>query len=153
MLSFEDSAISCGVAQAFELGKSTPIKQVLEIADRYFEECGDWNCDEYGRFCDGGLLCAHRSHSTNYAHFVFSDVVKSRTGNGTRLAAFLRKIDVGVVFESPIAVNPNSGNRIRVWVFTPHRMNLFNWVRKNQDSAKKESAKPKIAIGRAARRR
>lgn len=127
MINVEDSAISCGVGQIYDLDKSTPHAQVIDIADIYFEECGDW-CTEH--------VCKHRHFGTNFGHFIFSDIVKNRTGNGSRLAAFLRKIDVGTVVESPITVNPNSGNRIRVWIFTPHRMNLFNWVRANQDKKK-----------------
>lgn len=73
MLCFEDSAISCGAALTYGLDRSTPAKQVMEIANAYFEECGDWVCPEYG---NDSHVCAHRSHATNYAHFLFSDVVK-----------------------------------------------------------------------------
>ena len=68
--------------------------------------------DPVGQFCR-----AIKNHWDTSAHYLFSD--KAYNSPGFRLAAGLRKKYPGSIRMSPIAVNPNSMNEIRVWIFTP----------------------------------
>ena len=86
------SNISCGV------------EQVSNLSGRYK--------DPVGQFCK-----ALRNHYERSAHYLFSD--KAFNSPGFRLAAGLRKKYPGSIRMSPVAVNPNSRNEIRVWIFTP----------------------------------
>ncbi len=147
MLATEDSAVSCGVHQAYGLERSTPQKLTMALADSYFQECNDWKCDEYGTYGEG-VACRHRNEAINCAHFIFSDVMRNNTGNGARLAAFLTKLDIGTVVESPTSRNPNSGNRIRVWIFTPDRRKFYNWAREQNEKA---APKKRVATATAGR--
>jgi hypothetical protein len=47
--------------------------------------------------------------------YIFSDAVKM--GNGVRLARLIKKYKLGPVTSTPPAVNPNSGRKIKVWVW------------------------------------
>lgn len=86
------TSISCGVHQ---------------VSDLYSQAC-----DPVVQFCK-----ALRNHYERSAHYLFSD--KAFNSPGFRLAAGLRKKYPGSIRMSPVAVNPNSRNEIRVWIFTP----------------------------------
>ena len=65
------------------------------------------------------------------AHIVFSDSV--RMNNGRSLAKFIEKNHLGELFKSPETVNPNSGNRIETWIWTPDWAAMKNLVVKHDE--------------------
>lgn len=100
---FYGTSISCGVQQLYGVGYNTP-SAVIRTAFR-----GQGDPDRFT------------------AHIVFSDVFSDSEDHvvgGQRLAEFIKERKLGTVVASPGRVNPNSGNRIKVWVWTPHRANL-----------------------------
>lgn len=50
--------------------------------------------------------------------FIFTDAI--RYGSGERLRKFISRYKLGKVISSPIVYNPNSSNRIKMWIFIPN---------------------------------
>lgn len=61
---------------------------------------------------------------------VFSDVV-GKASAGTALAKHILDKNLGTITASRIKVNPNTGNRIRVWVWELNVPNLEKWLNKH----------------------
>lgn len=61
------------------------------------------------------------------AHIIFTGVTKTRSNYGERFANFIRENNLGEVIESVVKRNPNSGNPLKVWVWSIHRNNLEAW--------------------------
>lgn len=101
----------CGVDEIEGL-ESTPFKTVLEVCYEKYDEEG-W----------GG--------TSNQAFILFTDTMKS--GKGTKLAAYIVKNKLGTI-AAPLRArrNPNSGNMIKAWIWSPNETNLKAWWKKNQ---------------------
>ena len=73
------------------------------------------------------------------AHVVFSDAFESygrkRTCNGINLAKFIVDNELGTVVRSPGKRNPNSSNRIVVWIWTLNVRALRTWLEKERREA------------------
>lgn len=66
-----------------------------------------------------------------HAFILFTDVWSR--GRGRALAAYIKKHKLGIVIQTPhLRKNPNSGNRIRVWVWAPNENNLKAWWKINK---------------------
>lgn len=80
------------------------------------------------RFCveenvDGNFL--------NYAFVVFTDRVNSKRGQ--KLANYIVKNNLGRIVESRAKINPNTSNKIKVWIWDIDNINLKRWYKKNED--------------------
>jgi hypothetical protein len=70
----------------------------------------------------------HKANPRPGAFIIFSDVVdQGGEKRGEQLAAALKKLDCGEIIESVKAVNPRTGNVIRVWIFTPNHETFRKW--------------------------
>lgn len=64
-------------------------------------------------------------HCQRGAFVIYSDIVKR---GGDVLTRYLRKHKLGEITTSPIRVNPNTGNRIRLYTFIPNKPKLTKFV-------------------------
>lgn len=61
------------------------------------------------------------------AMIIFSDTVSS--GRGAKLAEYIVAQGLGSVLASKICLNPNSGNRIRMWIWHVNRAKTKKWIK------------------------
>ena len=92
---YQNCGISCGVYEIMELrGNMNKLQDFTETVARVI--------------VDEGCMPAH---------LLFSDYVSKDGAGGRALAKALR--GKGTLVRSPARVNPNSGNKIEVFLFTP----------------------------------
>ena len=66
--------------------------------------------------------------------------IRPTTGYGERLAACIRHLNVGNVIETEEAINPNSGNNLKMWVWQVDHDALKAWW----EADKKQGSKRQI---------
>ena len=71
-----------------------------------------------------------------FGFVIFSEEASYR--KGSKLKAYIKKHKLGTVVQSPIEVNPNTSNRLRVYIYTIHQDNLQKWWLKNGDDVDME---------------
>ncbi len=68
------------------------------------------------------------------AHFIYSDVTMKRKklikSKGEELSKYIKKHKLGKITVSPPALNKNSGNTIKQWIWTPDHKELKTWYKK-----------------------
>ena len=69
---------------------------------------------------------------------IFSDTNGHRYKYGTALARYIRKHKLGSVTGKAPTINPNTRNRVRVWMWSPTRTTL----KKHQRELRKKFPKP-----------
>lgn len=100
----------CGLYEIDGLMWNSPKENLLDVcADKY-------------DYSYGGV--------TRQAFLMFTDAVGNK--NGSKLASFIRKHGLGVIYETRPRTNPNSRNRIQVWVWGPDERALKSWWKKNR---------------------
>lgn len=103
---FDRSYISCGVLEAHHLPDRPPQETLFSIANQLY----------------------HKANPRPAAFVIFSDVVSgSKDSRGTLLAELIKSANVGELHESPKAINPRTGNAIRVWVLTVDHNKFRPW--------------------------
>ena len=125
----ENSLISCGVKQLFELH---------EYYDEYFEDELDGesyyrtpvtNTKRLTKLLESELRRAFLDvieHRNKWAdrQIIFSDRVtwngQQPNSGGEFLAAFITKRHFGYLDAGPIFLNPNTGRYIKTWIWTPN---------------------------------
>lgn len=96
--------ISCGIDQIYD---------ITDLTDK--------DEDQLEKFA--AVIWLHCQHG---AFVIYSDIVKR---GGDVLTRYLRKHKLGEINVSPIRVNPNSGNRIRLYTFIPNKSKLNKFVK------------------------
>lgn len=103
-----NSGASCGMSALWTLGQSSPesvVRKVLEergSSDKYIKE----------------------------AFVVFSDIAYTggyayrNTFGGHKLAKHIKDNKIGEIMESPIRINPNTGNHIQAWIWMPPHLDV-----------------------------
>ena len=74
---------------------------------------------------------------------VFTDIAKHKRlkDSGWKFAAFVLKNGLGAITgPSPAGVNPNTKNKVHVWIWTPNVKALQKWLDKQQARREKEDA-------------
>jgi len=66
-----------------------------------------------------------------FSHVVFSEARDGNGGYGERFAAYIKKNKLGDVVASQRRVNPNSGNQVKLWVWTLNKQALVKWAAAN----------------------
>jgi hypothetical protein len=89
MFSSTSSSVSCGVTEVYDLFQPTTVRDIREF----------W-----------------RTRKPYTAFVVFSD--SKGCGNGDRLATVIRKHKLGSVTGTVWKRNPNTGNEIKVWIWS-----------------------------------
>lgn len=77
-------------------------------------------------FGENGMDCAF---------LIFTDAL--REGNGRKFKNYILKNELGTVIESGRKENPNSGNNIRVWIWTPDMKKLKEIYKENDKKREK----------------
>ena len=105
-----DSMNCCGLREASGL-QDTPIEEcIYEVARSRFGYEGE-----------------------KFGFIIFSEEASYR--RGSTLKAYIKKHELGTVVQSPVEVNPNTGNRLRIYIYTIHQVNLLKWWNKNGNSS------------------
>jgi hypothetical protein len=105
----DSTQISCGIHQLHALYNHNNLDQSL-----------------FEAFEDSGLL--QEDLFPGFSYILFSDTVAN--GNGTRLAKFIVRRKLGTVTSDKPVVNPNSSNKIKLWVWKVNRKALRDWALK-----------------------
>lgn len=66
-----------------------------------------------------------------FSHAVFT-AATGKNDYGEKFAAFILRNKLGTVTPSQRRNNPNSGNPLKVWVWTLHQTNVKKWAQKHQ---------------------
>jgi hypothetical protein len=66
-----------------------------------------------------------------FSHVVFSEAKDGAGAYGEQFAAYIKKNKLGDVVASQRRVNPNSGNQVKLWVWTLNKQELVKWAAKN----------------------
>lgn len=97
---------------------------ILELVDI----SGEIGLPGYDDRKDGVELVVGYAARSSAAHFIFSEAGRPSEADYARLlAAYIRKHKLGTVVRSRSAVNPNSGNSLRAFLWTPNRAALQRW--------------------------
>jgi len=95
--------------------------QVIDGLDqssgRIMKDICKWKYPEYG---NGG----------EQAFLVFTDDIEEK--NGERFAKFIKRKGLGELYVTPARLNPNSENKIKVWVWAPHEEKLMDWYKNHK---------------------
>lgn len=89
------SDISCGVHQLSAV-REIDFKSFKKLINGDMSCCGDYSCLKKGQT------------------YLFSD---SQGGNGRKMAGWIQRHNLGSLTSTPWRLNPNSGNKIKVWVW------------------------------------
>ena len=107
--------ISCGVRNMFNLNYATSAENTLHLARMLFSFRSSYRCK----------------------FILFSDLVPESPGQ--KLADYLSSIpDIGEVHLCDDGVNPNTGNKIGIWVFKVDWNNFREWYWDKEPGAKNE---------------
>lgn len=109
--------ISCGIDQLSDLDIPTV---TLKVVTRFYQ----WEIDAHSKSMRSQI---GRGGSPTPTFIIFSDVNGSMF-NGPQLAAYITKHKLGDITKSPYAVNHNTGNNIRIWVWRVNWKALFKWA-------------------------
>ena len=108
---FDKSYVSCGVTEVHHLPDDSPMNTVFAIATHLY----------------------HRANGRPSAFVLFSDVVDKKDSRGQALAEAIEKLNEGTgnafgeLYTSTKAVNPRSGNTIRVWLWKVEHDAFRKW--------------------------
>ena len=91
---FDKSFVSCGVLEVHHLPKQTANQTMFAIATALY----------------------HKANPRPAAFLIFSDVVTEEKSRGQQLADEFRKKDFGMFLETNSAINPRTGNTIKVYL-------------------------------------
>ncbi len=69
-----------------------------------------------------------------YSMYVFTDNVSY--GAGRKLAAYIRRMKLGRVTQSPVVSNPRHSSRVRLWCWIVNKKSLSKWATKNKSYLK-----------------
>lgn len=64
------------------------------------------------------------------AFLLFTDINKREAGNN--LAKYILKNDLGSIIKTPLAINPNSGNKLQAYIWTINKRNLKKFAKKHK---------------------
>jgi hypothetical protein len=115
-MKFESTDMSCGVTLANDLSSD----------------------ERWDAVCIGMYLYFYRMRMTTepqlrplFGFVLFSDTTAS--GGGSNLASYFASNQLGQITTSPATRNPNSGNEIQVWTFTPDHDVFRKWTEAQGD--------------------
>lgn len=120
--------ISCGMRQLWLFGQQSNPEQELVYCFKSIERGNNGLAATHHH-------CAFYLFSDKYNYSVFGTkpdgsqgIVKAETAhNGEQLANYIVEKGLGEVTASPEAINPNTGNRIRAWIWKVDHEALNKW--------------------------
>lgn len=109
-MEINDQLDCCGLREMSGIYYGTPQSTIMEFADNSYQ--------------DYDLIS--RYENANFRHVIFSQA-GSKATYGRKLAAFITKHRLGTVVSSLTKVNPNTGNPLKVWIWTVNHQRTYNW--------------------------
>lgn len=107
-----DTTPCCGISFWDGLDNVDPHDTLMAMCEaKYPGVDEEWGDDEDG---------------VKQAFIIFADVVGE---NGEALAAYIKKNDLGYTISTLQKKNPNSGNLIKCWIWSPKERNLKAWYK------------------------
>lgn len=97
---------------------------VNELSGIIHEDPFDILCDVGVQRFDEGKECAF---------YIFTDIDTQKYG--AALAKYITDNELGQIAASKSKINPNSDNRLRVWVWSVSDRAFHRWWRKNRDNS------------------
>lgn len=117
----------CGMNEIEGLSHSRTAKEAMLAFCQYIEdeEGGDYNYDT-------GDYEPTRTSLRPLAQYVFTGTTDAKYG--PQFKAYILENKLGSVVESRAKRNPNSGNMVRAWIWTPSTKSLKAWWAKNKET-------------------
>lgn len=113
MSELDSSQISCGISELFDLENSPSSTLTHAFTMSYWP---------YGSPEEKEII------GLDFAFVIFSDTVQR--GYGSKLAAFIKSHKLGTIIPSQIKTNPNTKNKIRMWIWQINPTALERWLKK-----------------------
>lgn len=109
----------CGIKEIVEIGETFQRYENISIVIK--------------NVCDKRYSETTKGHS---AFYVFSDIIDAddddwKMNAGIALKKYISSKNLGTTIETTKKVNPNSGNTLKVWIWTVNNKNLLAWYKKN----------------------
>jgi hypothetical protein len=110
----------CGLAEIHKLcDDKTPKDSMENVAPEIVDR------DEI----EGGLEYQQFKNSNGYEFVVFTDHLKMTKGEAFR--KYIKDQKLGSVHASRAKLNPNTGNLVKIYLWSVNRRKLFQWCKKN----------------------
>lgn len=103
-------------------------KEVSRKPGRWEATAGGYS---YGRYIPGEIISSKMVFTLPCAHFMFTDAHDRRYRYGANLYNYIRKHKLGTVVKSVKRQNPNSGNSVVAYLWTPNKKAMKAWCQKN----------------------
>lgn len=121
----------CGLAELANISDSSgdPKQMLLQsLSDAVRRDYDHYPFAGGGKITNLDFECSHIVFSQAYNR---GSKLKAGQGYADKLAAYIKANDLGHVVRSRIATNPNSGNRVTVYLWTVNKRNLTAWYKRN----------------------
>lgn len=102
---FNRSYVSCGVVKVHHLPDESPAATLFAVGNHLY----------------------HKANGRPAAFVIFSDTVGKRESRGASLAELIATMKIGELYATRKAVNPKTGNTIRLWVLTVDHDSFRKW--------------------------
>lgn len=126
----------CGIAELANIHEESrdPKQMLLQgLSETAIRDGDHWPFgDDSGKVTALDMECSHIVFSQAYDR---GAKVKPGQGYADKLAAYIRANDLGHVVRSRVATNPNSGNRLTVYLWAVNKRSLTSWYKKNEKDA------------------
>jgi hypothetical protein len=109
----------CGIMEMANIQDEPSTKAILRRFGS--EHVPSWG-DKAGRFPE----------KFEAAYFIFSQAGKENP-YGEELAKLIKKLKLGRVYSTGWKTNPNSGNPVKVWIWTPSYKAFKKWYQENKN--------------------
>lgn len=128
------TGISCGVKGLYNLGSAGKgfyefLESRVESQSAVNRRIRNWykNSKFGGEFRPVAFPKVTKRYFPSWlpAHYVFSD--KTKRNCGGKFAKYITENKLGQIVESPVAVNANSGNRIKTYIWVVDKDAVLNW--------------------------
>lgn len=115
----------CGVDEISGVYTSTPIEVLKYVCREKYTGLDEEDCG-----CEDGCDDCHYGDIQAQAYLTFTDAIYNSNG-GKRLAQYIKDNKLGTLVSPRERKNPNTGNTIKIWVWSPNERNLKAWYVKN----------------------
>mgnify|MGYP001598676929 CR=1 FL=1 len=115
MVEILESQGCCGMDELVGIEHSTPAETIKDVLERYLND-GE---TDVPLFVYSGVAKDTKSKRANHAH----------GGYGEALTAYIKKHKLGTVVVSKAGINPNTGNKIKAWIWTVNNKKMLAYAK------------------------
>lgn len=107
--------------------------RTLDISCGIRQAVGLYGHNKQNAVSIGDGIYSRESTTVGAGMVIFSDVAtRSSVSSGADFANYLRNLHFGAVEETSVVRNPNSGNKIKMWIFIPNHRKFRAWWKANR---------------------